>query len=172
MLKEWRSKRQGPTAEPVTPQAGRPQPQHSETNLTDAGNQQPQQQQLVAYPNSPTTLPNVAFDPTAVAAGDLSGFAVQYSKPHEASSVKLLAFPKPGTSFERWWDHALDSISASTSLCTEAYRWVLACEQSEATFESFAVSGGFVRLDALLLASLLECIPGDTHLLRQDIKKG
>ena len=32
-------------------------------------------------------------------------------------------------------------------------------------------SGGFVRLDALLLTALMECIPGDTHLLRQQIKK-
>ena len=28
-----------------------------------------------------------------------------------------------------------------------------------------------MRLDALLLAALMECIPGDTHLLRQQIKK-
>ena len=32
-------------------------------------------------------------------------------------------------------------------------------------------SGSFVRLDALLLTALMECIPGDTHLLRQEIKK-
>ena len=100
-----------------------------------------------------------------------SGFAVQYGKPREADSVKLLAFPKPGTSFERWWDHALDSISAATSFCTEAYRWALQCEQSETTFAELAESGGFVRLDALLLTALMECIPGDTHLLRQEIKK-
>ena len=31
--------------------------------------------------------------------------------------------------------------------------------------------GGFVRLDALLPTALMECIPGDIHLLRQDIKK-
>ena len=100
-----------------------------------------------------------------------TGFAVQYSKPREADSVKLMAFPKPGTGFEKWWDHALDSISSSTSYCTEAYRWTLVCEKSETTFESLGNSGNFVRLDALLLTALMECIPGDTHLLRQQIKK-
>ena len=39
------------------------------------------------------------------------------------------------------------------------------------TFAGLAGPGGFVRLDALLLAALMECMPGDTHLLRQDIKK-
>jgi hypothetical protein len=82
-----------------------------------------------------------------------------------------MAFPKPGTSSEKWWDHALDSISSATSYSTEAWRWALECEKSETTFEKLAESGGFVRLDALLLTSLMECIPGDTHLLRQEIKK-
>ena len=80
--------------------------------------------------------------------------------------MKLLPFPKPGMSFEKWWDHALDSISAATSFCTEAYRWAIECELPETTFEALAQSGGFVRLDALLLQALMGCIPGDTHLLR------
>jgi hypothetical protein len=105
------------------------------------------------------------------AGGDSSGYTVQFSKPKEADSVKLLAFPKPGAGFDRWWDHALDSISASTSFCTEAYRWALITEKPETTFSNLADSGAFIRLDALLLAALMECIPGDTHLLRQEIKK-
>ncbi len=96
-----------------------------------------------------------------------SGFAVQYGKPKEADAVKLLPFPKPGTSFEKWWDHALDSISAATSVCTEAYRWALFCGKSGTTFGMLAGSGAFIRLDALLLHALMECTPGDTHLLRQ-----
>jgi len=100
-----------------------------------------------------------------------TGFAAQYSKPREADSVKLMAFPKPGTGSEKWWDRALDSISSSTSYCTEAYRWTLVCEKSETTFESLGNSGSFVRLDALLLTALMECIPGDTHLLRHQINK-
>ena len=132
----------------------------------------PQQQ----YPTSPTKEGTNSLVPLAnlgVAPGAVStaGFAVQYGKPREADAVKLLAFPKPGTSFEKWWDHALDSISAATSFCTEAYRWALQCEKSETTFAALAESGGFVRLDALLLTALMECIPGDTHLLRQEIKK-
>jgi hypothetical protein len=74
-----------------------------------------------------------------------AGFAVQFGKPKEADSVKLLPFPKPGTSFERWWDHAVGSISASTSFCTEAYRWALECEKTETSFAALAESGGFVR---------------------------
>ena len=98
----------------------------------------------------------VATDPSGH-----TGFAVQYSKPREADSVKLMSFPKPGIGFERWWDHALDSISASTSYCTEAYRWAVVCEKSETTFDSLGNSGSFVRLDALLLTALMDCIPGD-----------
>ena len=47
------------------------------------------------------------------------------------------------------------------------------CEvhKSETTSEKLSESGSFVRLDALLLTALMECIPGDTHLLRQEIKK-
>ena len=62
-------------------------------------------------------------------------------------------FPKPGTSFEKWWDHALDNVSAATSFCTEAYRWALECEKSETAFVQLAKSGGFIRLDALLLVA-------------------
>jgi hypothetical protein len=47
----------------------------------------------------------------------------------------------------------------------------LEVQKSETTFETLSESGGFVRLDALLLTSLMECIPGDTHFLRQEIKK-
>ncbi len=127
--------------------------------------------QATNYPKSPAKAGATGFVPLAnlgVAPGATgnTGFAVQYGKPREADSVKLLAFPKPGTSFEKWWDHALDSISAATSFCTEAYRWALECEKSETTFAKLAESGGFVRLDALLLTALMECIPGDTHLLR------
>ena len=96
---------------------------------------------------------------------------MQFGKPREADSVKLLAFPKAGTSFDRWWDHALDSISASTSFCTDAYRWALECENPETTYESLADPGGFVRLDTMLLTALMECIPGDTHLLRQEVNR-
>ena len=98
-------------------------------------------------------------------------FAVQYGKPRDADNIKLLAFPKPGMSFEKWWDHALDSISSSSSYCTEAYRWALKVQKPDTTFETRAESGSFVRLDAILLTALMECIPGDTHLLRQEIKK-
>ena len=127
------------------------------------------------YPSSPTRVDagSTALVNLGVAPGQQSstGFAVQYGKPREADAVKLLAFPKPGTSFEKWWDHAIDSISAATSFCTEAYRWASQCEKAETTFEDLAESGGFVRLDALLLQALMECIPVDTHLLRQEIKK-
>ena len=44
-------------------------------------------------------------------------------------------------------------------------------QKSETTFDELAESGHFVRLDAILLTALMECIPGDTHLLRQEIKK-
>ena len=64
----------------------------------------------------------------------------------------------------------MHSISSSTSFCTEAYRWILTVQESETTFESRADSASFVRLDAMLLTALMECIPGDTHLLRQEIK--
>ena len=130
---------------------------------------------LLQYPSSPgqpgTGLLPLANLGVAPGATGHTGYAVQFGKPREADAVKLMAFPKPGTSFERWWDHALDSISSSTSYCTDAYRWALACEKPETTFEQLAESGGFMRLDALLLTSLMECIPGDTHLLRQEIKK-
>ena len=97
--------------------------------------------------------------------------AVQCGKPREADAVKLLPFPKPGASFVKWWDHALDSISAAKSFRMEAYRWPIDCEKPETTFEDLAQSGGFVRLDALLLQALVGCNPGDTHLLRQEINK-
>ena len=101
-----------------------------------------------------------------------SGFAVQCGKPREAEAVKLLPPPKPGTSLEKWWGHALDSISAATGFCTEACRCAIDCEKPETTFEDLAQSGGFVRFDALLLHALMGCIPSETHLLRQEIKKG
>jgi len=128
------------------------------------------------YPQSPARLGNDSLVPLAnlgIASGAAghSGYAVQYGKPKEADTIKLMAFPKPGTSFEKWWDQTLDTISSATSYCTEAYRWALECEKSETTFEKLSESGGFVRLDALLLTALMECIPGDTHLLRQEIKK-
>ena len=131
------------------------------------------------YPKSPglpgtiTTFGSLPLANLGIAPGATvhSGYAVQYGKPREADTVKLLPFPKPGTSFEKWWDHALDSISSATSYCTEAYRWALEVQKSETTFEKLSESGGFVRLDALLLTALMECIPGDTHLLRQEIKK-
>ena len=131
------------------------------------------QQQYPQSPARPGTTGLVPLANLGVAPGATghSGYAVQYGKPREADSVKLKAFPKPGTSFEVWWDHALDSISSSTSYCTEAYRWALECGKPETTFAALSESGGFVRLDALLLTALMECIPGDTHLLRQDIKK-
>ena len=132
-------------------------------------------QQVQQYPNSPALHGQSSIVPLANlgiatgVGGVNSGYAVQYGKPREADAIKLLTFPKPGTSFEKWWDHALDSISAATSFCTEAYRWAIQCEKPETTFADLAESGGFVRLDALLLTALMECIPGDTHLLRQEI---
>ena len=131
------------------------------------------------YPKSPgqpgtiTTFGSLPLANLGIASGATvhSGYAVQYGKPREADSVKLLPFPKPGTSFEKWWDHALDPISSATSYCTEAYRWALEVQKSKTTFAKLSESGGFVRLDALLLTALMECIPGDTHLLRQEIKK-
>ena len=134
-------------------------------------------QQVQQYPNSPALHGQSSIVPLANlgiatgVGGVNSGFAVQYGKPREADAIKLFTLPKPGTSFETWWDHALDSISAATSFCTEAYRWAIQCEKPETTFADLAESGGFVRLDALLLTALMECIPGDTHLLRQEIKK-
>ena len=59
-----------------------------------------------------------------------SGHVVQYGKPKEADVVKLFAFPKPGMSFEKWWDHVMNSISSAISCCTEAYRWVLAAQNN------------------------------------------
>jgi len=98
-------------------------------------------QQQLQYPHSPSKLGTTSLVPLAnlgIAPGATghSGYAVQYGKPREADSVKLKASPKPGTSFEVWWDHALDPISSSTSYCTEAYRWALECEKSETTFAS------------------------------------
>jgi hypothetical protein len=122
------------------------------------------------YPSSPYRA-NIGQSIVAQDGQAHTGFAVQYSKPREADSVKLLKFPTPGTGFEKWWDHCLDSISASTSFCTEAYQWALEIEKSETSFEKLGDSGSFMRLDALLLTALMECIPGDTHLLRQQIKK-
>jgi len=141
--------------------------------IQQGGQPQPQQQQ---YPNSPArhgqSIVPLANLGVAPGQASTSGFAVQYGKPREADAIKLLAFPKPGTSFEKWWDHALDSISAATSFCTEAYRWAIQCESTSGmSFANLAESGGFVRLDALLLTALMECIPCDTHLLRQEIKK-
>ena len=83
------------------------------------------------YPTSPghpgtlpTTFGSLPLANLGIAPGATghSGHVVQYGKPKEADSVKLLAFPKPGMNFEKWWDHAMDSISSSTSYCTEAYR--------------------------------------------------
>ena len=94
------------------------------------------------YPTSPTRAGNapVPLANLGVAPGATghSGYAVQYGKPREADSVKLIAFPKPGTGFEKWWDHALDSISAATSYCTEAHRWALDCQESGTTFAGLA----------------------------------
>jgi len=136
----------------------------------------PQPLRPQAYPFSParpgadgtTQLVNLGVAPGTTSH---AGYTVQFGKPREADSVKLLAFPKAGTSFERWWDHTLDSISGSTSFCTDAYRWALECENPETTYEALADSGGFVRLDAMLLTALMECIPGDTHLLRQEVNR-
>ena len=121
-----------PTA-PVTPPAG--ETTNQATQLAQqflaqmeaiTRGEQPQILQT-NYPMSPNRIGQPGLLPLAnlgvvPGATGNSGFAVQYGKPGEADSVKLLAFPKPGTSFERWWDHALDSISAATSFCTEAYR--------------------------------------------------
>ena len=67
---------------------------------------------------------------------------------------------------------AFESISSSSPYCTGAYRWALKVQKPDTTFETLAESENFVRLGAILLTALMECIPGDTHLLRQEIKKG
>ena len=100
-----------------------------------------------------------------------SGSVVQYGKIKEADSIKLLAFPKPGASFDRWLDHAVDAVSAATTYVNEAFKWIRMIKKSDTTFEMLADSGNFLRLDAILLTALMECIPGDTHYLRQEIKK-
>ena len=129
------------------------------------------------YPNSPKagngglTGSSTQLVNLGVAPGASTSHVVQYGKPKEADAVKLMAFPKSGTSFEKWWEHCLDAISSATSFCTEAYRWALECSKQEVTFDELSQSGGFVRLDAMLLSALMDCIPGDTHLLRQEIKK-
>ena len=129
------------------------------------------------YPNSPKagngglTGSSTQLVNLGVAPGASASHVVQYGKPKEADAVKLMAFPKSGTSFEKWWEHCLDAISSATSFCTEAYRWALECSKQEVTFDELSQSGGFVRLDAMLLSALMDCIPGDTHLLRQEIKK-
>ena len=93
-------------------------------------------QSATSYPQSLTKAGHQAVVPLANlgiapdATGN-SGSAVQYSKPRDADSVKLLEFPKPGMSFEKWSGHAIDSMSAATSHCTEAYRWALVCGGSE-----------------------------------------
>ena len=132
-------------------------------DMEEITTRQNSQQQYPQSPARPGTTGLVPLANLGVAPGATghSGFAVQYGKPREADSVKLKAFPKPGTSFEVWWDHALDSISSSTSYCTEAYRWALECGKPETTFAALSESGGFVRLDALLLTALMECISGD-----------
>ena len=111
----------------------------------------------VKYPQSPgapgTTFGSVPLANlgTLPSTAEQSGFAVQYGKPRDADSIKLLTFPKPGRILEKWWDHALDSISSSSSYCTEAYRWALKVQKPETTFEVLVESGNFVRLDAILL---------------------
>ena len=100
-----------------------------------------------------------------------SGSVVQYGKIKEADTIKLLAFPKPGTSFDRWLDHAIDAVPAATTYVNEAFKWIRMIKKSDTTFEMLADSGNFLRLDAILLTALMECIPGDTHYLRQEIKK-
>ena len=129
------------------------------------------------YPQSPksgtkdfsfTPLANLGIVPRATAA---VGSVVQYGKPREADAIKLLSFPKPVTSFDRWWDHAVDAISSSTTYVHECFRWARQVKKPETTFEMLADSGSFMRLDAILLTALMECIPGDTHYLRQETKK-
>ena len=147
-------------------ESGRPRlstPEQPRTQQSDAS-------KASGYPSSPHRA-NIGNSIVATKGHGHTGFALQYSKPREADSVKLLKFPTPGTGFEKWWDHALGSISASTPFCTEAYQWTLEIEKSETNFATLGDSGSLMRLDALLLAALMECIPGDTHLLRQQIKK-
>ena len=103
---------------------------------------------------------NLGFVPGATAA---VGSVVQYGEPREADTVKLLSFPKPGASFDRWWDHAVDAISSSTTYVHEAFRWARQVKKPETTFETLADSGSFMRFDAILLTALVGCIPGGTH---------
>ena len=49
-----------------------------------------------------------------------TGSVIQWEKPKQADHIKLLQFPKPGTSFDRWWDHAIDSIPSATTYVHEA----------------------------------------------------
>ena len=130
------------------------------------------------YPQSPgqpgtndfsiVPLANLGVDSGATAH---TGSVIQWEKPKQADHIKLLQFPKPGTSFDRWWDHAIDAISSSTSYTHEAFRWARQIKKPETTFDLLGDSGKFMRLDAILLTALMECIPGDTHYLRQTIKK-
>ena len=90
------------------------------------------------YPSSPARACHAALSPLAAlgiapGASAATGFAVQYGEPRGAGSVKLLAFPKPGADFDKWWDHALDPIIAAPSFCTEAHRWALQCGKSGTT---------------------------------------
>ena len=77
------------------------------------------------------------------------GFAVQYGTPRGADVTELLSHRKPGASFDKWLDHALDSISAATSSCIGAYRWAIQCGKSGTPFADLADSGEFVRFGAL-----------------------
>ena len=64
----------------------------------------------VKYPTSPgppgtvTTFGKVPLASLGIVLGATghSGHVVQYGKPKEADVVKLLAFPKPGMSFDKW----------------------------------------------------------------------
>ena len=47
----------------------------------------------------------------------------------------------------------------------------LEVQKSETTFEKLSESGGRVRLGALLPTAFMECSPGGTHLLLQEITK-
>ena len=117
------------------------------------------------YPQSPGqpgthTFSTVPLANLGVAPGATShsGFVVQYGKPREADSIKLLASPKLGMSFEKWLGHALDSIGSSTSYCAGAYRWASKVQTSETTFDELSGSGNFARFDAVLLTALMGCI--------------
>ena len=128
--------------------------------------------QNVGYPSSPQTLPPglpVHDDGRAAAGLGPAGHAIQLCKPRTATSLKFRPFPKPGQNFEAWQNYARRLVSSATTYKAQCYDWILECEDPAATFESLEDPGQFIDLDNMIYAACDECIPGDTHRLRQKV---